>query len=51
MSDLLIPAAYIAGALTGHFVITWVNTKIVAPIHAKLDALIQKTANVFPRGK
>jgi hypothetical protein len=51
MSDLLIPAAYVAGVLTGHVVVTWVKTKIVNPLHAKLDALMQKTTTTFSRGK
>ena len=56
MSDLLfltaIPAVYVAGVLSGHFVVTWLKTKVIAPLHTKLDALLQKErTSVFTRGK
>jgi hypothetical protein len=50
MSDLLlIPAVYVAGALSGHVVVTWVKKELAA-LHTKLDSVIQKlTVNVFKR--
>jgi hypothetical protein len=49
--SLWLPAStFVAGVLSGHVVVTWVKKELSA-LHAKLDALIEKTKNsVFPKG-
>jgi hypothetical protein len=50
MSFLVPAAAYVAGVLSGHVVVSFLKGELLK-LHGKLDALLDKRkTNVFPKG-